>query len=83
MKVAALALFGIVLATATQAADLRVIGEPRRALVSERLVVDCDCNGLPWGGLRKRYHAGLPWGGLRKTCAPVRPVRGVVLMRKG
>jgi len=83
MKVVALALFGTILASTTQAADLRVIGEPRRALVSDGLVVDCDCNALPWGGLRKRYHAGLPWGGLRKTCAPVRPVRRVVLMRKG
>ena len=38
---------------------------------------------LPWGGLRKTYVVGLPWGGLRDDCPPLRPVRRVVLMRKG
>jgi hypothetical protein len=38
---------------------------------------------LPWGGLRKTYVMGLPWGGLRDDCTPLRPVRRVVLMRKG
>jgi hypothetical protein len=43
----------------------------------------CRGDALPWGGLRKTYKMGLPWGGLRDDCAPVRPVRRVVISVKG